>query len=150
MLIPSDWEPQSPRNGKGFVPSSPFPKWIFSVHSQRLHIHLLPSAVWACPSEQGFSPHRLYHMMWDLDTWSQTLFTLLLKREAHSPEAAAALFLCLPACLPACRSFRDFGDIFPLGRSQGLVVILQSVSKEAQHCCLLSLSFLTPQWIMGD
>lgn len=133
----------------------PFPKWIFSVHSQRLHIHLLPSAAWACPSEQGFSPHRLYHMMWDLDTWSQTLFTLLLKRGPQSRGSCSTV--SVPACLPACCSFRDFWDIFPLGRSQGLVVILQSVSKEAKHCCLfwsegylLSLSFLLPQWIMGD
>lgn len=72
------------------------------------------------------------------------------------PTVQRQLQHCFSACLPACCSFRVFWDIFPLGRRQGLVVILQCVSKEARHCLfwsegyLLSLSFLLPQWIMGD
>ncbi|KAM7337733.1 hypothetical protein ACRRTK_003852 [Alexandromys fortis] len=126
MFIPSDWEPQSPRNGKGFVPSSPFPKWIFSVHSQRLHIHLLPSAAWACPSEQVFSPHRLYHMMWDLDTWSHTLFTLLLER---GPQSRGS---CSTASVPACLLlFQGFLGYFSFGQKSGL----GGNPLVGQHCC---------------
>lgn len=54
-------------------------------------------------------------MMWDLDTWSHTLFTLLLERER--PTVQRQLQHCFCACLLL---FQGFLGYFSFGQKSGL------------------------------